>query len=205
MPVFRHVIGEREHLKMRNFSIQRLDRLFKRFPNAFWRHDVDVCIDSALEMAEFEASRGIRATFYLFLSQESPFYSILDALKAERKLYEMGHRIGLHVDERKISKWDWWLDMRPRGPISFHCPTEHVLWRDFPTFENAYAARWKGRYVADSMGVFRYGDPEDVAEDGWQINLHPEWWFNPTWETQVDAKTYEEFFYIPKPAASSYS
>lgn len=183
----------------REFSLERLDALLKRFPGAFWRHDVDFSLEAALKMAHFEAERGVRATYYLFLGlNECPFYSHLDAMRAERELIELGHSIGLHVDERKL--YPEWRDLFPlRGKVSFHCPTQEVLWRDFETFENAYASTWRNRYYSDSGGKFRLGDPEDYTGPlPPQVNLHAEWWFLGTdWYFDIPADVFENFFHEP--------
>jgi len=187
---------------MRLFSEDRLEKLLKKGRNTvFWRHDVDFSLKAAVKMAEFEQKLGIKATFYLFLAGDNPFYSLREAIQAEQTIYDLGHRIGVHVDERKVTGLD--DGTHPfRGDISFHCPTPNVLWRDFSRFENAYASAWKGRYYADSNGNFSYGEPEDdprLGKEQLQVNLHPEWWFEKGWYREIDDETYKSFFYVEKP------
>lgn len=190
---------------MRPFTLERLDSLLKTAPKqTFWRHDVDFSLDAALKMAEFEAERGISAIYYLFWNIKQPFYSSREALEAEKQLVELGHRTGLHLDERldNISKF---AEIAPEIHVSFHCPTENVLWKTIPGLVSAYEPQWEGYYVADSTGTFRFGDPEDLVTSlAWQINLHPEWWFEPHWLDSVDEETYEEIFYDKHPRGGTF-
>ncbi len=59
------------------------------------RHDVEERFASALEMAELERDRGLRATY--FVLHTAPYYkrSLLPGL---RLLQEMGHEVGWHND-----------------------------------------------------------------------------------------------------------
>lgn len=179
---------------MRPFTIARLEALLREAPaRTFWRHDVDVSLDAALTMGALEADLGVDATFYLMTT--SPFYTAAEALRAAAVLSAAGHRVGCHVD----TTWSPLLRI-PRGAaVSFHCPTELELWHDFTWFESAYAARWKGRYVADSRGSFEHGDPEDRFDgEPLQVNLHPEWWFERDWRERragVAAETVARFLH----------
>jgi hypothetical protein len=65
---------------------------------AILRHDVDYSPEAALRLARLEASRGIRATY--FVLPGSLYYSVLapeHALLA-RDLRALGHEVGLHYD-----------------------------------------------------------------------------------------------------------
>src|SRR3954453_3253325 len=61
------------------------------------RHDVDLSLEAAVELAQVEAGLGVGATY--FLMTESVFYNLdshagRDALATLR---ELGHRVGLHA------------------------------------------------------------------------------------------------------------
>lgn len=198
---------------MRDFSLKRLEELFalgQKHGHVFWRHDVDFSLDAALKMARFEAERGISSTYYLFFTpQVCPFYTPKEALQVEKELNELGHNVGDHVDERKVG----WINNQPviawSKLVSFHCPTERVLWRKFDGFRSACEPQWRGFYWSDSRGQFAYGDPEeylqytnvpiDVHTRQVQVNLHPEWWFEPDWTSKVPRDEYERFFYESPP------
>ena len=193
-------------MRQRDFTVERLTALLRLGAsfNTFWRHDVDVSLEAAYEMATLERKLGISATYYLFLGADScPFYLLSDARKLERILKNMGHTVGIHTDERTYgTRLALGGSAILRGKdVSFHCPSREVLWRDFRKFKNAYASKWMGFYIADSTGRFKYGDPEDKfsTDCRLQVNLHPVWWFDPLWEKNVDIPTYENFFGVQHP------
>lgn len=188
---------------MREFTVERLTNLLVDAPrNTFWRHDVDVSCAAAAQMARLEALVGIQATFYVM--KKSPFYGADETLRLTAELRELGHRVGLHVT----------VPFGPEAltaasvemPLSVHCPPDELLWVDIPGVDYAYAAEWKGRYLADSRGVFAHGDPEDLFDgDPWQINLHAEHWFEPDYITrrEIDAELYEWFFHEAIPVVAA--
>jgi hypothetical protein len=60
------------------------------------RHDVDSRLESALELAELEAARGLRATY--FVLHTAPYWDEGDLVPRLRRLQELGHEIGFHND-----------------------------------------------------------------------------------------------------------
>lgn len=60
------------------------------------RHDIDYCIDTALEMAYWEAERGIRATY--FLLHTTPYWDSTVFIAKCTQLLAFGHEIGLHTN-----------------------------------------------------------------------------------------------------------
>ncbi len=64
------------------------------------RHDVDLSLDYALDMALLEKDNNIHATYYILL--HSDLYDALSPKGTERvrAIKEAGHEIGLHVDTR---------------------------------------------------------------------------------------------------------
>ena len=67
------------------------------------RPDVDISLRAALKMAQFEAERGVRATYFLLLS--SDHYNLLSeaCCNIPRQLIALGHEVGLHYDVRAMS------------------------------------------------------------------------------------------------------
>lgn len=61
------------------------------------RHDVDYSIEIAVEMAEANASLGVRATFFVLI--RSQIYNLLSgrSLAAALRILDLGQWIGLHV------------------------------------------------------------------------------------------------------------
>lgn len=60
------------------------------------RHDVDLRLESALRLARLEASRGLRATY--FVLHTAPYWNDRDLVPRVRSLQELGHEIGFHND-----------------------------------------------------------------------------------------------------------
>ena len=62
------------------------------------RHDVDVELGAALELARIEAELGVSSTYFVML--RSAFYNLFgrDNHDAVHALVGLGHRIGLHYD-----------------------------------------------------------------------------------------------------------
>ena len=170
---------------MPDFTPERLLRLFTTAPAAFWRHDVDVSLPAAERMARFAQLAGVRCTFFLMTSSEH--YNLLcrEGGRTIDTIIDCGHRLGVHVhhwvgDPEDTVQRDWEiLDRAYEGvfgaAVSFHMPTPDLLWRDFSTFESAYASKWEGRYVADSRREFDT-DKEALIDNSMQVNLHPEHW-----------------------------
>jgi hypothetical protein len=64
------------------------------------RHDCEGDLVTALRLGELENELGIRSTYFVQL--RSPLYNVLSRPQARfvRGLLELGHRLGLHFDER---------------------------------------------------------------------------------------------------------
>ncbi len=62
------------------------------------RHDVDVDLGAALEIAKVESVLGIRSTFFLML--RSPLYNLMGRTNSRivQEIIQLGHWIGLHYD-----------------------------------------------------------------------------------------------------------
>lgn len=62
------------------------------------RHDIDLSLEKALEMAKIESLEGISGTYFFMLTSE--FYNLLSshARKIVKEISNLGHQIGLHFD-----------------------------------------------------------------------------------------------------------
>jgi hypothetical protein len=58
------------------------------------RHDVDHDLNAALQVANFEAVQGVRASFFLLPS--APYWQMAYRNAAARELESLGHTVGLH-------------------------------------------------------------------------------------------------------------
>ena len=159
------------------------------------RHDVDASTDFAVRMAELEAARGVRSTYFVML--RSSLYNLLSRQGCAdvRRIIDLGHDVGLHFDAShpaaaqaaslagQISRELEMLSSvtgRPVTAFSLHQPSRELLTErlDVPAAVNAYALDDEFVYVSDSNRDWRGRDVLALIDEGkpLQILLHPMWW-----------------------------
>ncbi len=193
-------------LRYRGYAIVDYEEAEPAKPQLILRHDVDVCVQNALTMAEYEAAQAIRSTYFVLL--RSPLYNLLspENLKALQTIAGLGHRVGLHFDAT-LYRAEAYQDAIARecealenlsgttvDIISFHRPAQALL---------GYPDRLAGRfhaymprffsdmgYCSDSRGGWYRGAPLDhpaVDESkALQLVTHPIWWIAEEHETAID-------------------
>jgi len=143
----------------------------------FLRHDIDLSLDAALQMAELEAEVGVLATYLLMT--ESVFYNLAssEGVAAITRLRELGHRVGLHAVYPRVE-----LDDRFDGVVSWHNPESEYMSARIDGAINVYAEPYFSpqTYRSDSNQHWRSGCPHEELRGGgfpWlQILVHPEIW-----------------------------
>ncbi len=161
------------------------------------RHDVDVSMQLALEMARLEQAHGIRSTYFVML--RSPMYNLMSRHDSATlsELTSLGHEIGLHFDagcrpspsvtlEEEIR---FELDVLsklsgcPIRAFSFHQPTPEVIESqlELPGVINTYHPNHLPgyKYISDSNRVWREVNPFQLIDlDLRRLHmlLHPVWW-----------------------------
>jgi hypothetical protein len=141
------------------------------------RHDVDLSLAAALEMAELEASLDVQTTYLLMT--ESVFYNLAskEGVSALARLRELGHAVGLHAVYPNAV-----LDERFDPIVSWHNPEPEFMSEPIPGATNAYAEPYFARptYRSDSNQRWATGCPHEELRAGsfpWlQILVHPEIW-----------------------------
>jgi hypothetical protein len=143
----------------------------------FLRHDVDLSLEAAVEMARIEHEAGARATY--FLMRESAFYN-LDSdvgVAARQQLRQWGHHVGLHAVYPRTD-----FDGRFDPVLAWHNPDPEYVHEPVAGAVNVMEAPWftKGNYRSDSNQHWREGCPHDELRAGafeWlQLLVHPEIW-----------------------------
>ena len=143
----------------------------------FLRHDVDLSLAAAAQMAELEAARGVSATY--FLMTRSVFYN-LASTEGERliaRLRELGHRVGLHAVHPHVD-----FDDRFDPVLAWHNPDPEFVNDPVDGLVNVMSPPWfdRAHYRSDSNQYWRSGDPTQALaarEFGWlQLLTHPEIW-----------------------------
>jgi len=150
-----------------------------------WRHDVEFSPFIALKMAEIEAEKGVKATYFFQLHSE--FYNVLEkeVSNVVYKIRSLGHDIGLHFDshffnvenEDELEKY-LILEKQYFNAIfntdikafSFHNTTKFILScekNEYAGLINVYSTYFKSlfSYCADSTGFWRYERLEDVLNN----------------------------------------
>jgi hypothetical protein len=158
------------------------------------RHDVDLSLEAALEVARLEHAAGATATY--FLMTESVFYNL--AAKTGRHALEelraLGHAVGLHAVYPHAR-----LDERFDPVVAWHNPDPDYMSAPIDGAANVMEPRFfsPATYRSDSNQHWRNGCPhEDLARgdfDWLQLLTHPEIWAFPgatmreTMESMLDA------------------
>ena len=143
----------------------------------FLRHDVDLSLDAALQMAELETQHGAVATYLLMT--ESVFYNLAssEGVAAIARLRELGHAVGLHAVYPNVQ-----LDDRFDRVVSWHNPASEYRSERISDAVNVYAEPYfdPPMYRSDSNQHWRSGCPHEELRGGgfpWlQILVHPEIW-----------------------------
>jgi hypothetical protein len=144
------------------------------------RHDVDLSLDAAVELAELEAEAGARATY--FLMTESVFYNLASpsGRAALERLRELGHRVGLHAVWPRAE-----LDERFDPVVAWHNPDPEYMTAPVDGAANVMDSRFFSpeTYRSDSNQRWRHGCPHEAIARGefdWlQLLTHPEIWVYP--------------------------
>jgi hypothetical protein len=144
------------------------------------RHDVDLSLPAAVELAELESEHGARATYFLMTA--SVFYNLgsPEGVRTVARLRDLGHAVGLHAVHPHVA-----LDDRFDAVVSWHNPDPAVMTDPIPDVVSAYAAPYfdPSAYRSDSNQHWRSGCPHEELRAGsfpWlQLLTHPEIWVYP--------------------------
>jgi len=180
------------------------------------RHDVEYSIDRAYKLAKLEYELGIQTT-YLFQIRNN-CYNTLSTKNTPiiRKIYNMGHTIGLHVHTGLLHNYNNISELIKQdinilsnsigidmNVFSFHRPTIDMLLLNLKikgfinAYDNLYFHAYKGRaprnlqvkYISDSNHMWKYGYPTSTNYPKLQLNFHPFSWTKKGYENTPNFKT----------------
>ena len=169
------------------------------------RHDVDISLELALELAELEHLNGFRATYFVLLDTE--FYNALSSGNRQRiiDIHRMGHEVGLHFDaskfteqaalETRVGEECGILEDIVGSPITIvapHRPTPEFLGRSGRICGRIHPYSPKFftdiQYVSDSLGGWTRDHPIEneafAIGANLQILTHPYIWTTPQSDNQ---------------------
>lgn len=186
-------------LKENGYDIVTYGKGLEYKKHAILRHDVDMSLQKAVELATIEYDEGVVSTFFLLIT--SDFYNIfsIESRKALKRLMSFGHRIGLHFDEtsyciksseemiEKILYEKRLLEQVVEKDVlvvSMHRPSKQTLELDLkiPGMYNSYSKAFfhDYKYVSDSRRKWR--EPvEQIIVSGEYPRLHiltHAFWYN---------------------------
>lgn len=166
----------------------------------FWRHDIDLSPNRALQLAIIESELNTVATYFIHI--QSNFYNIFESSQTEivKRITALGHRIGLHFDaayhsvgsetqlEERIREEARILESYfdcPVDAFSFHNPSaQHLSWRrdQYAGIVNCYSETFANDvgYCSDSNGYWRHRRLIEVVTEAkdkhLQVLTHPGFW-----------------------------
>jgi hypothetical protein len=173
------------------------------------RHDVDVSIDYALQMAYAEQEVGAAATYFIMMTSELYNPNAARNAKLLREISNLGHKIGLHFDPSNYKGCS-------REQLDNHCKNEFDSLRNItgkvsdivslhrPEKEHLNSKELIGGhphtyqpkffyeidYCSDSRGGWFHGHPLDRVSiksgNAMQLLTHPLWWCGKPTEQAID-------------------
>jgi hypothetical protein len=186
-------------------------RLAEGRPFVLLRHDIDISLRPALEIARREYEQGVQATYFVLL--RSPFYNILSRSNAKilSEIHDYGHQIAPHIDLTfydndlatalmEIEAFATFYPYINSELVSLHSPydLQYMPIDVCPQLNNVYGSAVRGdvAYISDSTGRWRYGEP--LASNAFnarkpiQLLTHPIWWFQ---EGETASEKLERWLY----------
>jgi len=163
-------------------------------PIVFFRHDIDLDIAAALELAKLEKKCEIHSTYCFSLS--SPYYNLLGKLERSiiREISDNGHDIALHYDSsqyedsffgisQEIEIFYLLFPFSNKQIFSIHRPvklSESSSIDHMTNLSSTIILEHPIFYISDSTGQWLYGQPLQSLEfeqlKNMQVLTHPVWW-----------------------------
>jgi hypothetical protein len=160
------------------------------------RHDVDVSLAAAVELAEAEHALGYASHYFVLITSEQYNPAAQVSRNALHHIISLGHRVGLHFDAalessetletRADTEANYLSELAGAAVsmLSFHRPA--AKWINNPVslagLPHSYQPRYFSEmgYCSDSKGGWWRGAPlqHDAVQAGHALQLltHPIWW-----------------------------
>ena len=169
--------------------------------DVLWRHDVDVSLHLALDLAREDSAHRVRSSYFINLHSEIYNAHSTQARRLVRSIRDLGHDVEIHLDaayyegfdsesaltqtlEVERQQFGRLFDVEPVA-FSFHNPSESDLKFTalrYAGIVNCYSNYFKQgiAYVSDSNGYWRHESIDDSLNINErrpiQILTHAEWW-----------------------------
>jgi hypothetical protein len=141
------------------------------------RHDVDLSLDYALDMALLEKDNGIHATYYILLTSDLYHAASPKGRETIKKIKEAGHEIGLHVDSRYYLGLLEFEILSQLAEKSVTTWSSHLVNVTKSLSMPRDATKIPYKYLSDSGMNWREGCWCNHVNkfDKMQVLIHPEW------------------------------
>lgn len=192
----------------RGYETVSFDAVRREAQHLIVRHDVDMCLQRAVELAKLEQSLGVQSSYFVLVRTEMYSVTSSKSRDALRELGTLGREVGLHFDAAGLGESPEALDTAcaadcsllesliglPVRTVSFHRPTPSLQGWPKPIAgrTHAYEPRFFREigYCSDSEGRFRFGHPLDheavLAKRALQLVTHPIWWVASSSESVLE-------------------
>jgi hypothetical protein len=168
--------------------------------NVELRHDVDLSLVSAYNMALLENEMGVKSIYYIRFDCDYYNPVSVDNVRRLRLMDKMGHEIGLHVDSKEVkteSELRSYL-VRYYDNYNFDNFTFHINSLDTKKFTEKKYGRFTNKsivdkYISDSRGEFDQTKLDWIKEnDNFTLLIHPEWWMHEGTKEEIITKAIKE-------------
>ena len=148
------------------------------------RHDVDLSMDAAFEMAKLESYCGVNSTYYIRL--DCDYYNPMSAKNVWRinEMAQAGHGIGLHIDTTFIEDEAQLIEyineaktFMPFTMFTFHINTDKTKGFTKTHYAGLENKSLVEKYISDSRGNWSKRNFDFIKNnDNFTLLIHPEWW-----------------------------
>ena len=168
--------------------------------NVELRHDVDLSLISAYNMALIENEMGVKSIYYVRFDCDYYNAISIESIRIINLMKLMGHKIGMHVDSSIISDNESLLVyleamdvLEPCKSFTFHInsdKTKKFTKKKYGKFVNKSLV---DKYISDSRGEFDESKLDWIKEnDNFTLLIHPEWWMHNGTKKEKIAKAIKE-------------
>lgn len=162
------------------------------------RHDIDLSLEKALELARFENKLNIKSSYFLLLS--TSFYNLFTKKSKEivEEIIGLGHDVGIHFDETQYSiscasDYSKYINYEKdifkqlfdidANVVAMHRPSKFILENnlEFESIINTYSKKFfkEYAYYSDSRMQYKVDIIDKITseeDDKIQLLIHPIWY-----------------------------
>jgi hypothetical protein len=201
-----------EALQDENYTFVFFDNRYSFDKVILLRHDIDVDLEAALQLAKIENELNIVSTYFIML--RSPMYNLFSRanINIVKEIISLGHKLALHYDAFNAvgstlqQDVDLEIDILNKvfnvdiSTVSFHQPCTDIINNNFKIRQiNTYDMK-DIFYISDSNANDRVLNTKLLFQyEKIQILVHPMWWImddfvstEKSWDNSIMNNFYRE-------------